>query len=75
MLKTIFVCPSCGGNTIKKIRRNWTGKVNGETYLVPNLEYYLCPQCDEKVSGRRAMRKIEAHSPAFTKGPIKKKSA
>jgi YgiT-type zinc finger domain-containing protein len=75
MLKSITVCPSCGSNTIKEIRRNWTGKVNGQTYVVPNLEYYICPQCGEKIYDRQAMRKIEAHSPAFAKGPVEKKSA
>jgi YgiT-type zinc finger domain-containing protein len=75
MLRTITVCPSCGSNTIKKVRRNWTGKVSGRTYIVPNLEYYLCPHCGEKVYDRQAMRKIEAHSPAFAKRPVEKKSA
>ncbi len=75
MLTTITVCPSCGSNTIKKVRRNWTGKVNGQAYVVPNLEYYICPQCGEKIYDRQAMRKIEAHSPVFAKRPIEKKSA
>jgi YgiT-type zinc finger domain-containing protein len=75
MLKTISVCPSCGSNTLKKVRRNWTGKVNGQTYVVPDLEYYICSQCGEKIYDRQAMRKIEAHSPAFVKEPVEKRSA
>lgn len=75
MLGAITICPSCGSDTIKKVRRNWTGKVNGQTYVVPNLEYYVCPRCGEKVYDRQAMRKIEAHSPAFAKDHPEKKSA
>ena len=61
----ITTCPSCGSNKIKKVRRNFTGKYRGETYIVPSLEYHECPACGEKVFDREAMRKIEAHSPAF----------
>jgi YgiT-type zinc finger domain-containing protein len=75
MMGFITICPSCGSRAIKKIRRNWTGKVKGQTYVVPNLEYYLCPQCGETVYDRQAMRKIEAHSPAFAKRRSEKKSA
>lgn len=71
----ITLCPSCGSNAIKKVRRNWTGTVNDRTYVVPNLEYYVCPQCGEKVYDRQAMRKIEAYSPAFAKEHVEKKSA
>jgi YgiT-type zinc finger domain-containing protein len=74
MLGTLTTCPFCGSNTIKKVRRNWTGKVNGQTYIVPNLEYYVCPRCGEKVYDRQAMRTIEAHSPAFAKRHVEKKS-
>jgi YgiT-type zinc finger domain-containing protein len=52
MVGFITVCPSCGSRTIKKMRRNWTGQVKGRTYVVPNLEYYVCPQCGETVYDR-----------------------
>ena len=68
----ITICPTCGSNKIKKVRRNWTGKVHGKTYTVPNLEYYECPDCGEKVYDREAMRKIEARSPVFSKRQAKK---
>ncbi len=63
----IRTCPTCGSNKIKKVRRNWSGEFQGQCYTVPSLEFYECPVCGEKVYGRRAMRKIEEHSPAFTK--------
>jgi len=69
----ITICPTCGSDKIKKLRRNWTRKVHGEAYTVPNLEYYECPDCGEKVYDREAMRKIEAHSPAFSKKQVRKK--
>ena len=75
MTGLITVCPSCGSHAIKKIRRNWTGNVKGQTYIVPNLEYYTCPQCGESIYDREAIRKIEAHSPAFTKRRSERKSA
>ena len=63
----INTCPSCGGKKIKSVRRNWTSDFNGKEYMVPNLEYYECPDCGEKVYDRDAMRHIETHSPAFKK--------
>jgi len=61
----IKTCPSCDGKRIKMVRRNWTGNFKGQKYTVPNLEYYECPDCGEKIYDREAMRQIEAHSPAF----------
>lgn len=68
----ITACPSCGSDTIKKVRRNSNRKLRNKTYTVPNLEYYECPNCAEKVYDREAMRKIEAHSPAFAKKQVEK---
>ncbi len=68
----ITICPTCGSDKIKKVRRNWAGKVQSKTYIVPNLEYYECPNCGEKVYDREAMRKIEAHSPVFSKRQTRK---
>lgn len=70
----ITICPSCGGKKIKRVRRNWTDQYKGQTYTVPNLEYYECPECGEKVYDRQAMRKIEANSPAFEKSRAKVKA-
>jgi YgiT-type zinc finger domain-containing protein len=68
----ITICPTCGSSKIKRVQRNWTGEVQGQTYTVPDLEFYECPNCGEKVYDREAMRKIEAHSPAFAKLPSEK---
>lgn len=75
MMTPITVCPSCGSPDLKKVRRNWTGTVKGRTYVVPNLEYYMCPRCGESIYDREAMRKIEAHSPVFAKRRSERKSA
>jgi len=61
----IKTCPSCDSKRIKMVRRNWTGNFKGKEYTIPNLEYYECPDCLEKVYDREAMRQIQAHSPAF----------
>lgn len=63
----IKTCPACGSAKIRRVRRNWTGQFQGQTYTVPRLEFHECPDCGEKVYDRDAMRKIEAHSPAFAK--------
>jgi YgiT-type zinc finger domain-containing protein len=70
----ITQCPTCGSDQIKRVRRKWVGRSAGKSYQVPNLEFYECPVCGERVYDREAMRKIEAHSPVFTK-PVRKKSA
>lgn len=63
----ISKCPTCGSKSIKKTRRKWTSQFKGQAYSVPKLEFHECPACGEKVYGREAMRKIEAHSPALIK--------
>ncbi|TLY19030.1 MAG: YgiT-type zinc finger protein [Nitrospirae bacterium] len=63
----ITTCPTCGSRKIKRVRRTWTGEYRGLTYKVPALEYHECPACGEKVYDRKAMKRIEAHSPAFPK--------
>jgi len=63
----IRTCPTCGSKRIKKVRKNWKGDFHGKAYVVPDLEYHECPACGEKVYSPDAMRKIEAHSPAYVK--------
>ncbi|TLY32063.1 MAG: YgiT-type zinc finger protein [Nitrospirae bacterium] len=63
----ITTCPTCGSKKIKKVRRTWSGEFRGLPYKVPALEYHECPACGEKIYDRKALKKIEAHSPAFTK--------
>jgi YgiT-type zinc finger domain-containing protein len=63
----INTCPSCGSKKVKHVRKNWNGEFQGRTYTVPELEFYECPECAEKIYDREAMRKIEAYSPAFAK--------
>ena len=75
MMKAISICPSCGSDQIKRLRRNWTGRFEDQTYVVPKLVYYTCPNCGENVYDREAMQKIEAHSPAFATGQPEKQSA
>jgi YgiT-type zinc finger domain-containing protein len=74
-MESLTICPSCGSHALKKVRCNWTGKSKGQTYMAPSLEYYTCPQCGESLYDREAMRKIEAHSPAFAKKRNERKFA
>ena len=68
----ITVCPTCGSDKIKKVRRKLTGKIHNKTYTVPSLEYYECPDCGERVYDREAMQKIESYSPVFAKKQAEK---
>jgi YgiT-type zinc finger domain-containing protein len=72
---SITICPSCGSKRIKRVRRNWTGRFQNETFAVPDLEYYECPDCGEKVYEPEAMRRIEEYSPTYRKTRVKKRSA
>ena len=67
----ITICPSCGSGKIKRVRRNWTGEFQGQTYTVPDLEFHKCGECGERIYDREAMRKIEARSPAFAKAHVR----
>ncbi len=70
----ITVCPSCDSTEIRTVRQDWTGKFQGRLYTVPSLEFYECPDCGERIYDREAMRRIEAHSPAFAIRHVEKKA-
>lgn len=74
MSKLTF-CPTCGSKKIKQVRRNLIRNFRGQTYVVPDLEYHECPDCGERVYDPQAMRKIEAHSPAYAKRQKRRKAA
>ena len=61
----ITICPSCGSNSLKRVRDNWTGKFQNPTYIVSMLEFYECDDCGEKSYDAQVMRQIETHSPGF----------
>ena len=64
-------CPTCGSAKIKSVRRTWAGVFGGRAYKVPNVRFYACPDCGEKVFDPDAVRKIQAHRPAFAKAARK----
>ncbi len=64
---TIRQCPTCGSRRIRRVRRDLAGEFEGRVYTVPDLEFFECPACGEKVFDKAAMRKIEGCSPAFAK--------
>ena len=69
-MKKITKCPSCGSDTIQKVRRKWTGEYHGCAYSVENLEFYECSECHECIYDPKAMRALEAESPAFAKTEV-----
>ena len=58
----LTVCPSCGGKNIKKVRKVVTGSRSGKPYTAPDIEFYECPDCGERVYDPPAMRQLEKHS-------------
>ncbi len=70
----ITICPSCGSDKVVEFQKDWTGNFKGKTYTVPSLEFWECQSCGEKIYDRTAMRKIEAHSPAFREKDTKRGS-
>lgn len=63
----ISACPSCGSPAIRKVKGEWTGRYKGMSYSVGALEYYACPNCQEKVYPPEAMRRIQEASPAYSR--------
>ncbi len=68
------ICPVCGGK-LNRVKKNWKGEHKGQKYIVPELVYYACTQCHEKILPREAMRRIEEYSPAFQVKIVKTKEA
>ncbi len=66
----IKTCPTCGSDRIERVVRDMARKYKGQTYTVPSVEFYDCPNCGEKVYDREAILKIEAYSPAYRKTRI-----
>ena len=66
----IKTCPTCGSDRIRHVVRDLTRTYRDQTYTVPNVEFYDCPVCGEKVYDREAMLKIEACSPAYRKAKV-----
>jgi YgiT-type zinc finger domain-containing protein len=63
----IKICPTCGSDKIRRVVRDVTRNYQGQTYTVPKVGFYTCPNCGEKVYDHAAMLKIEAQSPAYSK--------
>ena len=63
----IKTCPTCGSEKIRRVVRDITRKYKGQTYIVPKVGFYDCPNCGEKVYDHEAMSKIKTYSPAYHK--------
>ena len=64
---SISNCPSCGSSAIRKIKGKWSDTYRGKTFTVTALEYFECPNCQEKIYPPHAMRRIQESSPAYSK--------
>ena len=50
---------------MRQVKEDWAGEFRGQEYRVPDLEYYICEDCSERIYPHEAIKKIEAYSPAF----------
>jgi len=57
-------CPTCSSDKIRRVVRDITREYKRQTYIVPKVGFYECPNCGEKVYDHEAMQKIKIHSPA-----------
>lgn len=64
---TIKICPNCGSDRIAKVCRDWQGTSRNGVYLVPQLEFYECPVCNERVFTPEAVAKRRTYSTAYSK--------
>jgi YgiT-type zinc finger domain-containing protein len=69
---SVSMCPTCGSSAIRKVSGSWTGNYKGKAYTVKALEYYACPNCNEKVYPPEAMRRIQQASPAYRKSTARR---
>jgi YgiT-type zinc finger domain-containing protein len=49
MMNPITICPLCGSPNIQHVKKDFVDEFQGQTYLVPMLEFYECPDCGEKL--------------------------
>jgi len=75
MLPQLDTCPTCGSPKLRKVRKNLRRTYRDQRYVVPNVEYLECPDCNEQLFDHAAMQKIEAHSPAYAKRRTAEKKA
>jgi YgiT-type zinc finger domain-containing protein len=61
----IKTCPTCGSDKIRRVVRDVTRQYKEQTYTIPKVGFYDCPNCGEKVYDHEAMLKIRTHSPAY----------
>jgi len=74
MRETTF-CPTCGSDDLKKVRRTWTGELEGKFYTIPDLEFYQCAACWERILDRKALRRIKASVPTSVQPQLMARSA
>jgi YgiT-type zinc finger domain-containing protein len=63
----ITECPTCGSDKIRRTRKAIKRTYKDHTYCVPDVSFWECPDCSERIFDRTAMRQIEAASPAYAK--------
>ena len=68
----LSICPTCGEENLKKVRRTVSGIRQGKKYSVPGVEFYECPDCGEHIYDPIAMRQIERGSGAGVRNKSEK---
>ncbi len=68
----LTVCPNCGKNNLKKVRKTVTATRHGKKNSVPGVEFYECPDWGERIYDSAAIRHIEQHSTVRKHRPARK---
>lgn len=67
MAYRLKACPTCGSKRITHVKRNLVRTYRGRHYVVPDLEFSECLNCNERLFDRDASRRIDECSPAFAR--------
>jgi YgiT-type zinc finger domain-containing protein len=59
----IKTCPTCGRGKLRRVKRDVECNFRGHAYTAPDIEFYECPNCGEKLYDQQAIRKMESHRP------------
>ncbi len=67
----IKTCPTCKSNKIQRVIRDITREYKSQSYIVPDVGFFICPDCGEKLFDHEALEKMKLFSPAYNNRHLK----
>lgn len=65
MVREYRICHVCGGKMFKCVNKV-TFRKNGSFYDIPDVTFYQCPKCGEKVFDAAEVKRIESEMKKHT---------